>query len=87
MYVYWVKEEDQNYSCIRDKDFRINFRWWKTTLHPNVRQVACDDLTMTRGFLGFRAASLVTAYSALRPRVGFSYSPQEHMKDTYSVTS
>jgi len=33
-----------------------------------------------------RAASLVTAYAALRPRDGFSHPHQEHMKDTYMPT-
>ena len=35
--------------------------------------------------LGLRAASLVTAYAALRPRDGFSHPHQEHMKDTYNI--
>jgi len=30
------------------------------------------------------AASLVTAYAALRPRDGFSHPHKEHMKDTYN---
>ena len=33
--------------------------------------------------LGLRAASLVTAYAALRPRDGLPHPHQEHMKDTY----
>jgi len=34
---------------------------------------------------GLRAACLVTAYAALRPRDGFSHPHQEHMKDTYNL--
>jgi len=56
-------------------------------LHPHVRRVACDDVTISRALLLYKIefilASLVTDYAALRPRDGFSHPHQEHMKDTY----
>jgi len=34
---------------------------------------------------GGDSANLATAYAPLRPRGGFSYPCQEHIKDTYSM--
>ena len=46
--------------------------------------IMCSWCGLENAFLGLRAASLVTAYAALRLRDGFSYPHQEHMKDTYN---
>jgi len=68
--------------------FRINFRCWETLSYTPCAMMSrfpvhCFCTKCAFIFLSF-SASLVTTYSALRPRDGFSHPHQEHMKDTYN---
>jgi len=58
-------------------------------LHPHVRRVACDDVTISRALLLYKIAFLprhnLHMYATLRNRDGFSYPHQEHMKDTFNA--
>jgi len=42
-------------SCIKDINFRINFRCWKISSYTyHVRQVACDDVTISRALFLYK---------------------------------
>ena len=52
--------EKTGYSCIWDKDFRINYRCWKMSSYtPHVRRVACADVTISRALLLYKIAFIL----------------------------